>query len=394
MDWYAFFMEYKTVIIFYLAVFLLIFFNRKKFDIEAKVIALYRTKLGLRLMDYLATRYREFFKLFGIVGIGFGFAGMMVTSVFLVFMVFKLIFAPSPGMGVALLIPGVKIPGSVIFVPLWYGIITIFVIATVHEFAHGVIARAHNLPVKSSGIVFFGPIIGAFVEPDEKKLLKRSDIEQYSIFAAGPFSNLVLAALVGILLLVLIPATQNFFLEPVGFSINSIEEGLPAEAAGLKPGMIITEVDGVPIVSREEFTSTLSCFEPDKPVSITANNSAYSLTPILDPRDGVGGYIGVTMINEMHLKPHLDAFFPRLAYNVIAWLIGLFKWIAWLSLAIGMVNLLPLGPVDGGRMFQIAMQKIRGDKKKGNVVWKKVSIFFVVVLVLTLILSYAINLFF
>lgn len=394
MDWGAFFWEYKTVIIFYLAIFLLIFFNRKKFDIEAKFIALYRTSLGLKWMDFLATRYREFFRLFGIIGVGFGFAGMIFVSIYMVYTIFKLIFAPSPGMGVALLIPGVKIPGSVVFVPLFYGIITIFVIASVHEFAHGVIARVYKLKVKSSGIVFFGPIIGAFVEPDEKRLLKEKDIVQYSVFAAGPFSNIVLAVVVGALLMFLTPVCDNLFLEPTGFSINSVEAGLPADLAGLKPGMLVTDLNGAGLPTKESFTDIMTCIEPNKSVAMGVNGSKFSVVPIIDPRDGKGGYIGVTMQNEVRLKPSIDTMFMRLVYNVVYWFLGLFKWIAWLSLAIGLINLLPLGPVDGGRMFQVAAQNLMGDKEKGNSVWKKISLFFVVVLVLTLVLSYVINIFF
>jgi membrane-associated protease RseP (regulator of RpoE activity) len=46
-----------------------------------------------------------------------------------------------------------------------------------------------------------------------------------------------------------------------------------------------------------------------------------------------------------------------------------------LSVGIGMANLLPVGPLDGGRMFNLAMQKIRGPKK-GLKTWTVVSLFF------------------
>jgi membrane-associated protease RseP (regulator of RpoE activity) len=44
-----------------------------------------------------------------------------------------------------------------------------------------------------------------------------------------------------------------------------------------------------------------------------------------------------------------------------------------LSLGIGLANLLPLGPVDGGRMLQVSLQKIKGEEK-GNKIWHKISI--------------------
>ena len=92
-----------------------------------------------------------------------------------------------------------NVPGLGIL-PFWYWLIAIFVIAVVHEFSHGIVARAHNIPVKHTGLAFFGPIIGAFVEPDEKKLRAGKDITQYSVYAAGAFSNVILALLALLLL--------------------------------------------------------------------------------------------------------------------------------------------------------------------------------------------------
>lgn len=389
-DWAQFFLNNKTVILFYLIIFLLIFFNRKKFEIQAKFIALYRTKLGLKLMDKLA-KFKRFFTVYGYLGTFVGFIGMIFVSVFIVYQLYKLIAAPQPGMGIALLIPGVKIPGSPIFVPLWYGIISIFIIATVHEFAHGILARLHNLKVKASGIVFFGPIIGAFVEPDEEKLLKKSGQVQCSVFSAGPFANIILAFLVGIILLFGVPVFYNYYLEPEGFLINSVQEGYPAEAAGLQPGLLITEINGQEILTREKFTEIMQDVKPDQTILLLANQTIYNLTTTESPTVLGQGYIGVTMLNSYRIKEHIANGFTEILYKTVVWIIGLLKWVGWLSLAIGLINLLPLGPVDGGRMFQVAAQKITG-KEIGHNLWKWTGFFFLGILVLTLILSYAINL--
>ena len=67
----------------------------------------------------------------------------------------------------------------------------------------------------------FGPIGGAFVEPDEKLLAKRSRRVQLGIFAAGPFSNL--ASSVIFLLFI------TFILAPVLVSFVVAEQfGAPA----------------------------------------------------------------------------------------------------------------------------------------------------------------------
>ena len=66
----------------------------------------------------------------------------------------------------ALLIPGIN-P----YLPIIYGWIAIFIGLVIHELSHGVIARAVDIPVRSSGIMFFLFLpIGAFVEVDDTKL--------------------------------------------------------------------------------------------------------------------------------------------------------------------------------------------------------------------------------
>ena len=189
-----FFLKYKVIILFYLVVATLIFIFRKKFDIQNKIIFLLRTKIGLNLMDRIATKHREWVILLGYIGAGVGFVGMVFISGVLIKNLYDLITVPSATSGVSLVLPGANVPGIGIL-PFWHWLFAIFIIAVVHEFSHGVVARAHKIEVKHSGIVFFGPVIGAFVEPDEKKMDKEQDIVQYSVLAAGAFSNILLSLL-------------------------------------------------------------------------------------------------------------------------------------------------------------------------------------------------------
>ena len=67
----------KWVIAFYLGAILLIYLNRSKFQIEAKIIAIYRTKWGLKWMDHLGTKARRFIQIYGYIGIVLGIIGMI-----------------------------------------------------------------------------------------------------------------------------------------------------------------------------------------------------------------------------------------------------------------------------------------------------------------------------
>ena len=66
-------------------------------------------------------------------------------------------------------------------------------------------------------------IIGAFVEPDEKTMDKKSDIIQYSVLAAGPISNVVLALIAILVLNLCVMPIQNSMLEEQGFVFEDIE---------------------------------------------------------------------------------------------------------------------------------------------------------------------------
>ncbi len=87
--------------------------------------------------------------------------------------------------GGTFLLPGVNLP-------FFEGIIALVVVMIAHEGAHAVLARIGKIPILSSGIVLFGIIpVGAFVEPDEKKLAKLDSVRQTRVIVAGPTSNLI-----------------------------------------------------------------------------------------------------------------------------------------------------------------------------------------------------------
>jgi len=79
-DVLAFILKYKFILIFYLLVVLFIALSWKKIDRQAKIIFLYRMKLGIRWMDYISQKFREWVILFGYIGMGAGFVGLVVIS--------------------------------------------------------------------------------------------------------------------------------------------------------------------------------------------------------------------------------------------------------------------------------------------------------------------------
>lgn len=361
-----------SAIIFYAVIVLLIIIFRKKFDIYYKIIALYKTKFGLKFMDRVASAFPRTVKVLGFVGIALGFAGMATILYFLVSSLIKIIFVPTAGPIFGLVLPGIKIPGAPIFVPFWYGIISIFIVALVHELAHGILARAYKIKVKSSGVGMFAIFPLAFVEPDEKVIAKRPARQQLSIFAAGPFANIVLAV---IALLVI-----SLF-SPAGVEIMSVAEGMPAAIAGIEPGTIIAAVDGIPVMSSADFVQQL---QNKTEFTISSAQKDYILK--IEPSQKLG--VQVAQHVSLKIKSRLYSMPFKILY-----LLQLLNWIFILSSGIGLANLIPIGPFDGGRMLLIAFSKFFKKKKNAAWLWSRISALSLILLILNLLYPYLKNLF-
>src|SRR3989338_4804233 len=409
----SFFYQYKAIILFYLVIALFLLWKRKEIASQAKIIFLYRTKLGLKLMDRWANKYRAMVILLGYMGAGVGFVGLFIISYVLVKNLYSLIIHPDISSGVSLVLPGVNIPGLGVL-PFWYWLISIFVIAIVHEFSHGVVARAWNIPVKNTGLVFLGPIIGAFVEPDEKKLQKTDDIKQYSVLAAGAFSNILLGILALFLLNFIFVPLQQSMVEPVGFTFDSYyNESLPFAQAGILPGTIITSINGEAVSDFTKFNERFSCLAPgdkviletkgsndqdNKKANMLSTNLAQSESKevavilAVNPTTPDKPFLGIKEIrNEYKIKEKYNAGWFKAAYVLIDWFAGFWKWLFLLSIGICIFNLLPLPIVDGGRMAQVALKSVKGEEK-GEKRYRQLSAFFLLILLLNLIGPFVIKL--
>lgn len=371
-------LNYKWVILFYLIIILFIYFKRRKFQFEAKFIALYRTKFGLKFIDKIATKHSEFIKILGYCGIGIGYTGMLIIMGFIIKGIYELIFVPSAPPVLAPVLPGVPIPGSPIFVPFWYGIIALFFVVLVHEFSHGIVARAHKIPVLNSGIVFFGPLIGAFVEPDEKKIKKQSDVVKYSIFAAGPFSNVILAILVLLITAFIFSPVINHYAQPIGFEFTEIEPGMPAAMAGLSEGVLYNRINNETILSVEELQKEFDKIKVNETIMIGNEGMSYQLTTTSRPDAPEEPVIGVNLRTRFTNEDNL-------LMKILLWFSGLLSWVFMLSLGLGLANLLPIGPVDGGRMLGESLQKVWGEEK-GKRIWAKLTaVMIAIILILVFI---------
>ncbi|MFH2028592.1 MAG: site-2 protease family protein [Nanoarchaeota archaeon] len=378
---------------------ILLYLNRSKIDLQKMAfpvlyVVLIKTKIGLSFMNKLAERYKEFIKLLGLIFIGIGFVGMIQIVISFVIMIFNMIRSPlETSKGVSLVVPFTNIPG-IGYLSFWHFLIGVFVVVVIHEFAHGVVARAHDLEVKSSGVGFFAifiPLIPlAFVEPDEKKIQKEKDHVQYSVFAAGPSINIIVAFII----MLLLPYVSNPYAyapfeekitEPMGISFSDIQEGYPAEESGLSPNTLIDKFDGQAIKDYEDFLKHMQNTLPGQNVTLSSKTESFTITTTSHPEnETTWAYLGVIGVkNEREVKSeYMDI---KAAFY---WFKGLFKWLFILNFIVGLMNLLPIYITDGGRMFGLALTKIVKDKTKATRIYSMIALLFLATILTALIINY------
>jgi len=388
----AFLSSWKFVVVFYVILGIIIYIHRKKFAVENGFILLYRTDFGIKFINRIADKYREFIKVLGYSAIGIGFAGMLAISVLLLKGVYDLIFVPSAPPTLSLVIPGVQIPGSPIFIPFWYGVIALFIVVVVHEFGHGIIARSHGLKIKNTGFGFMGPLPLAFVEPDEKEVIKKDAVVQHSIFAAGPFFNVLLVAVVLVLSLLIISPIISLMVIPNGVTFDTIQDKYPAAQYGVEKGVTYTQVNGVSVKDSDHFVTALSCVKPNDTVVLANSNKTVTVIAGVSPTDSSKGYLGVSGIKTDY-KLKNEIWWYKGTYYILYMFSTLLEWVATLSLGIGLANLLPLGPVDGGRMIGKATIDING-KKKGMKIWATITVITIVVMLVLILVPIIKSVFF
>jgi len=369
------------LLMFFLIVYIFYLANKKKFEVQGKIFFLYRTKFGLNMMDKLSKKSPKLLNIIGIIGIITGFIGMLFMFLTLIQMTLKLLFQPEAAPGLVPVLPGVKVSPLLPVLGFWHWLIIIFIIALIHEFSHGIFARLNNVRIKSSGFAFLGPIPAAFVEPDESQMKRKSKKAQLSILAAGAFSNIILAIIVLLLILLVFLPIQKSMIEPTGIYVLSVTEDYPANLSGIQPGSIINGINNQDVKSSEKFLEFIK--NNNGKFVINTDKGDYTLSPVNIEGNNIIG-IQSTQLTDYKAK--------NLGTSIFKWVLELLGWLWIISLGVGLFNLLPLGPVDGGRMLPIGLSVFVKDENKTKAIWRYTS-FFVLGLIIINLFPYFVKLF-
>lgn len=281
-----------------------------------------------------------------------------------------------------------------------------------HELGHFLAARANGIEVLELAIGF-GPKLlgwrrdktdyslrlfplGGFCRmlgesPEEAgrpgSFTEKSPGRRALVLAAGPAMNLLLALLLFFIIFFFFIGVQQLD----STSIGAVLPGTPAAEAGLQEGDEITAIDGEAV---DNWTDLVRAIEkkPGENITLTAKRSGeikvFNLTAEIDP-DG-SGKIGVS--------PHLERYrfggalgtsFERFGFIIasiaqvftgrvpldVTGPVGIIKivgdaaqtglvnllWLTGLiSISLGLINLLPVPALDGGRLLFVIIEALRG----------------------------------
>ncbi len=204
------FIVYDLVFMVLFGIFTFFALNRHKENLKRQGwMFLYHTKVGLKFIDWVAKKFEKILKPLSYVVITSGYILMGSILWMISRTVWLYVTTPIPKElknlpPIAPLIPYFpKLFGlESFFPPLYftYFLVALAIVAVSHEFSHGIFARLWGIRVKTTGLAFFGPFFGAFVEPDEKQMAKAPKKHQLSILAAGTFANVLMTIIFGLLL--------------------------------------------------------------------------------------------------------------------------------------------------------------------------------------------------
>lgn len=222
---------------------------------------------------------------------------------------------------------------------------------------------------------------------------------------AGPLFNFIFAFII-FLALGLLQGIPTY--EPV---VSGVNDNSPAQKAGLMAGDLVTEIDGVAIDKWDDLAQVVQ----DKPgkelqFQIERDGATHSLaiTPEVQEMDGEKvGLIGITYRSPVEKNPLKAVTYGaeqtydgavlilsllgklvtgQFSLDALSGPVGIYQatdevvqygiyslmyWGAMLSINLGIMNLLPLPALDGGRLLFFGFEAVRGkpvDRQKEGVV--------------------------
>ena len=343
----------------------------EKHGFELKAYSLtYKNTQVQSVLSKILTRTRRGIRVFADVSVVAGFLMMGFAFWFLLNNLSNFFVEPTEFAELTVLIPGVTLTSGP---AIAYFLLSIPIVLIIHEGAHGIVASLEKIKIKTGGFAVFIALFAGFVEPDEEEFDKAKKISKLRVIGAGATSNVIFAFALGALLLTnpifaLVlpePLVEWFYDAPDGVLVISIIPDSGAEKAGLQSGDLITAINGVVIITPLDFQKI--DLKPGETVTVTVQRNGQQLQLPVEimpsPDDPNRGLVGIMRDNALSYKP---------VYNFIEWDPHLSMFLLWLwmiSFFIGIINMLPLPILDGGKFIYTIIENKASEKKINGIMW-------------------------
>ena len=343
----------------------------EKHGFELKAYSLtYKNTQVQSVLSKILTRTRRGIRVFADVSVVAGFLMMGFAFWFLLNNLSNFFVEPTEFAELTVLIPGVTLTSAS---AIAYFLLSIPIVLVIHEGAHGIVASLEKIKIKTGGFAVFIALFAGFVEPDEEEFDKAKKISKLRVIGAGATSNVIFAFALGALLLTnpifaLIlpePFVDWFYDAPDGVLIISIIPDSGAEKAGLQSGDLITAINGVVIITPLDFQKI--DLKPGETVTVTVQRNGQQLQLPVEimpsPDDPNRGLVGIMRDNALSYKP---------VYNFIEWdpQVSMFLlWLWMISFFIGIINMLPLPILDGGKFIYTIIENKASEQKINGIMW-------------------------
>jgi len=367
------------LIVFTLIIGTLMWKDRKNVE-RVSILFFRRTKRGLNLIDRVAKKSPRFWSAYGWTGFAVGIVSVFVAAQQIGTSLLQ-IGSQSGGAstGPKAVLPSLSseasMGGAALFIPIEYWLISIGVLMFVHEMSHGIIARSEDFELNSVGWMVMGIIPGAFVEPKGEKMLPSEEDEadkkpenedegeshgvwdqgnwksRVKVLSAGSFANYITAAIFLIVLTGLTAATTS-----VTGIYYQADEGYPAAEAGMTNGTLYG-INNQSVRSLQDMQSATAGLQPGEHAVMNTSEGVYNVTST-SQEDFEGGYIGLRFAPNpvTEYKARYSGY-----AGFLGWLTGLIQMTAVLNIGIGLFNMLPAKPLDGGQIVSVFVEKFTGE---------------------------------
>ncbi|NWJ29301.1 site-2 protease family protein [Marine Group I thaumarchaeote] len=350
----------------------------QKYGVEIKPYSLvYKNKQVNSVLIRVLSRTKRGIKVFADVSVIAGFLMMGYAFYFLLNNISNFFVAQNEFAELTLLIPGVTLTSAP---AIAFFLLSIPIVLVMHEGAHGIVAALEKIKIKTGGFAIFIALFAGFVEPDEEEFDKAKKISKLRVIGAGATSNVMFAIVLGAIMLTnpifgMVLESMPLFGEVIlntfyelsqGVLILSIIPNLGAEQAGLLTNDVIISINDISIHGPADFP----ILNPGERASVTVLRDGqaleFGLEVMSSPDDPERGLIGIMRDNSIPYKPVMDFIdWTNVDFNVSMFLL----WLWMISFFIGIINMLPLPILDGGKFIHTIIDKRISDNAVNQVMW-------------------------